>query len=297
MKELPVHTIAFTSLAWLLLVVRTLSADSLESLIAEREAVRLAGGFTFTEGPVTTAEGDVYFNDLPTHRTLKWDYLTGTVEVVRKDTGRANGMRIGLDGRRYVCEVENRRLVAIENGKAPVPMATHYQGKRLNSPNDLWIDPENGIYFTDPRYGTRGKLELDGFHVFYLGAGGHEMIKVCADLVRPNGIIGTNDGKQLYVADEGANTIYRYRIEKPGSLTDKHAFLSLNADGLTLDEKGNLYAASAQVEVYNPLGILLGRIHTDEKPANLTFAGPDKKLLFITAGKSVYGIHMHVSGQ
>lgn len=274
-----------------------LYAESIGLLVDSNAAVKLAGGFLFTEGPASDENGDIFFNDLPSNRTLKWKHSSGEVSVIRENTGRANGMRFGPDGLLYVCEVEHRRLVSTTRGQNPELVASHYKLNQLNSPNDLWIDETGGIYFTDPRYRDYEGLEQDGYHVYYLDKSSGQLSRVCEDLVKPNGIIGNLANQYLYIADEGDDCIYRYSIERPGVIGDKELFADHNADGLTLDEKGNLYVAGKQVEVFSPLGNHIGTISTPEKPANLTFGGADRKLLFITAQTSIYGVQMRVSGQ
>lgn len=176
-------------------------------------------------------------------------------------------------------------------------LADRYLGKRLNSPNDLWLDMEGGIYFTDPRYGNRDGLEQDGEHVYYLKPGGSNPVRVIDDLVRPNGVMGTSDGTRLYVADEGSDQTFVYAINSDGTLSDKRLFASQGSDGMTMDEEGNLYLTKSSVAVYSPQGNQIASIEVPERPANVCFGGEDRKTLFITAQTSLYAVRMRVRGQ
>lgn len=184
---------------------------------------KLAGDFAFTEGPVADAEGNVYFTDIPNNRIHKWS-LDGELSTFRENSGGANGLAFDRDGNLVACEGGNRRLVAISMQGELTVLADKYDNKQLNSPNDLWIDPKGGIYFTDPRYGNRDNMEQDGEYVFYLTPDRKQLIRVIDDLVRPNGVIGTPDGNLLYVADHAADTNYVYTINDDGTLSDRKFF-------------------------------------------------------------------------
>ncbi|GIW82539.1 MAG: gluconolactonase [Gemmatales bacterium] len=285
---------AIVSSAALLAVVAFVQADS---LVADgAKVVKLAGGFKFTEGPACDAKGNVYFTDIPNERIHVWS-VDGKLSTFREKSGRANGLFFDKEGNLIACEGGNRRVTSISpDGKVTVLAAT-YGGKKFNSPNDLWIDPQGGIYFTDPRYGSMDDLELDGFHVYYISPDRKKVTRVIDDLKKPNGIVGTADGKLLYVADPGANATYVYRILGPGKISEKKLFAKTGSDGLTLDEMGNLYVTRRNVLVYNKNGKLIETIETPEAPANVVFGGKDKKTLFITARTSLYAIKMKVRGQ
>ncbi|MGI6417070.1 MAG: SMP-30/gluconolactonase/LRE family protein [Thermoguttaceae bacterium] len=161
----------------------------------------------------------------------------------------------------------------------------------------LWVTPKGGVYFTDPRYGAQDGLEQDGFHVYYLPPDRKQLVRVLNNLVKPNGVVGTADGKLLYVADPGDGKTYVYRIQSDGSLTDRKLAAPVGADGMTLDEKGNLYLARKVVHVFSPGGESLTTIEVPESPSNVCFGGKDRRTLFITARKSLYSIRMSVQGQ
>jgi len=257
---------------------------------------KLAGGFMFTEGPACDAEGNVYFSDIPNERIHKWS-TDGKLTTFRENSGRANGLFFDKQGNLLACEGGARQLTSISpDGKVTV-LADTYQGKKLNSPNDLWIDPKGGVYFSDPRYGRDMEIEQDGFHIYYLPPGEKELVRVIDDLVKPNGVLGTTDGKTLYVADAGDSKTYSYKIQPDGSLSDRKLMAPVGSDGMTLDEKGNLYLTRNVVHVYSPDGELLTQIDIPEAPANACFGAKDRKTLFITARKGLYSLKMNVRGQ
>jgi gluconolactonase len=184
---------------------------------------KLAGDFQFTEGPAADANGDIYFTDIPNNRIHKWA-LDGTLTTFRENSGGANGLYFDKDGNLFICEGGNRRLTSLSSQGELTILADQYGYKKLNSPNDLWLDPKGGIYFTDPRYGNRDNLERDGEHVYYLPQERDTLISVINDMTRPNCLIGTPDGKLLYVADPGENETYKYSINPDGTLSNKELF-------------------------------------------------------------------------
>ncbi|MDZ7373727.1 MAG: SMP-30/gluconolactonase/LRE family protein [candidate division KSB1 bacterium] len=259
------------------------------------QVVQLGTGFRFTEGPASDEQGNVYFSDIPADRIYFWS-LDGTIVLFRRNTGGANGLFLDRAGNLYICEGKNRRVTVLSPDGTLRILAERYQGKRLNSPNDLWVSPNGGVYFTDPRYGPRDDLEQDGEHVYFIPPDRTQVIRVIDDLVRPNGIIGTPDGKILYVADHGGEATYAYDIAEDGSLRNKRLFVRQGSDGMTLDERGNLYLTSGSVTVYAPSGEKLGEILLPEQPTNVTFAGRGGRLLFVTARSSVYAVPTAVRG-
>jgi gluconolactonase len=176
-------------------------------------------------------------------------------------------------------------------------LADRFGGRQFNSPNDLWIDPRGGVYFTDPRYGPQDGLEQDGFHVYYLPPDGKPLVRVVDNLVQPNGVVGTADGQRLYIADHGDSKTYVYRIQSDGRLAGRRQFASLGSDGMTLDERGNLYLTDRAVQVYSPEGEKITSLPIPESPANVCFGGRDRRTLYITARTSLYTLRMNVQGQ
>jgi len=267
-----------------------------QSVVAPGAQVKkLAGGFSFTEGPASDAAGNIFFTDIPNNRIHKWS-LDGKLTIFRKNSGGANGLFFDKIGNMLVCEGGGRRLVSINPQGEVEVLAEKYQGKRFNSLNDLWIDPKGGIYFTDPRYGSRDDMQQGGEHVYYLAPGRKQITRVIDDMVRPNGVIGTPDGKILYVTDHGGGKTFRYTINKDGTLSNKKLFAPEGSDGMTIDNQGNVYLTRGGVTVYNKNGEKVEVIKVPEGPANVCFGGKDKKTLFITARTSLYSVRMRVSG-
>jgi len=281
----------------LLILVLPLAAVAQGSSLVKIDAkpVLLCGGFRFIEGPVNDGKGNIYFGDIPNNTINIWT-TGGDLKTYRDNSGGANGMAFDHDGSLVICEGGRRRVVRDDlHGKVTV-LADSFNGKKLNSPNDLWIDAKGGIYFTDPRYGNTEDLEQDKMAVYYLPKNG-QLERVADDLVKPNGVIGAPDGKTLYIADEGAGKVYAYSILKSGRLSKKRVLIDHEADGLSLDANGNLYLASDNVLVVSPDGKLLEEIHFPEHPTNLCFGGADGKTLFVAARTSLYGLQMTVSGE
>jgi gluconolactonase len=279
------------------------------SLVAPGAKVeKLAGGFKFTEGPAADAQGNIFFTDISNNRIHKWS-LDGTLSTFREDSGGANGLFFDKKGNLLACEGGRRRIVSIDAKGNVTVLADKYDNKQFNSPNDLWLDPQGGVYFTDPYYGPATDLEQKGQYVYYLSPDRKKLIKVIDDLLKPNGIIGTSDGKFLYVTDHGGDKTFIYTINPDGTLSDKKLFAAESSDGMTIDNIGNIYLTSMSsstlshydtgpnpVSVYNSKGEKIETILIPERPANVCFGGPDKQTLFITAQTSLYAVKMRVKG-
>ncbi len=251
---------------------------------------KLADGFRFTEGPAADGEGNIYFTDIPNNRILRWS-PDGQIRTFLENSGGANGLLFDKDGDLIACAGGIGKLVSIDpTGKITI-LADTYEGKPFNSPNDLWIDGKGGIYFTDPRYGHRETLPQDGEHVYYLSPNRKKLIRVIDDLVRPNGLVGTPDGKRLYVGDHGANKTYVYSIRRDGTLTGKTLFAEQGSDGMTLDAAGNLYLTADAVAVYAPSGEKTQTIEIPEMPSNVCF-GKGGRTLYVTARQSLYAVDL-----
>jgi gluconolactonase len=262
---------------------------------------KLAGGFSFTEGPSTDAEGNVFFTDQPNDRIVKWS-VDGTLSDWLKPAGRSNGTKFDAAGNLLTCADEKNELWSISPEKKITVLVKDFQGKLLNGPNDVWIRPDGNLYFTDPLY-KRDYWKRDsakqqpGEYVYFLERKTGHATPVCVDLTQPNGIVGTPDGKTLYVADIGAGKTYVYDIQADGSLTGKKLFCNLGSDGMTRDEEGNVYLTGRGVTVFDKTGKQIEWIEVKEPwTANITFAGKDRKLLFITASTAIYGIKMRTRG-
>lgn len=250
------------------------------------EVMPISGSYQFTEGPIATSDGGVYFSDVNAGRIYKWN-LDGRVNLFVEGLNAPNGLALDNSGNLIVCEGGNRRLISISMQGLVTVVADQYNGIRFNEPNDLWIDPQGGIYFTDPAYNSA--VVQKGEDVYYVTPDRSQVIRVIDNLVKPNGIVGTADGSKLYVADWGAGAIYSYAINPVGTLANSQLFVKSGSDGMTLDQSGNVYLTTANlIKIYDPYGNLVKEIPTIENPTNLELAGKDESTLFITARTAVY---------
>jgi len=288
---LPACTLAFST--------GVLAAES--GIIAPGAEVELlADGFKFTEGPASDAQGNVLFTDQPNDRILRWG-TDGKLSTFLQPCGRSNGLSFDRQGNLWACADEKNELWCIDpSGEVRVVVKEH-QGKFLNGPNDLWIRPDGGLYFTDPfykrPYWNRGPQEQPGECVYYLAPDRQSLLRVADDLVQPNGVIGTPDGKTLYVADIRAKKTYAYEIRPEGTLANKRLFCELGSDGMTIDSEGNVYLTGNGVTVFDPSGKQIEHIAVDAGwTANVSFGGKDRRTLFITASEGLYAIRMRVTG-
>jgi len=276
-------------------------ADSLTVVAPGAVPVRVSDQFKFTEGPAVDKRGNVYFTDQPNDKIYRWA-TDGTLSVFMDKTGRSNGLFFDKKGALLACADEKNELWSIDpKTKKVTVLLTDLDGKKLNGPNDLWVDPKGNIYFTDPlyprEYWNRKTSELDGQKVYFLAKGAKQPVVVADDLQQPNGIVGTPDGRHLFVADIRANKTYKYRLNPDGTLGDKQLFVPQGSDGMTLDAQGNLYLTGRGVTVYDPTGKKLGIIPVPSRwVGNVAFGGKDRRTLFITASESVYTLAMAVKG-
>ena len=260
----------------------------------------ISNQFSFTEGPATDKEGNVYFTDQPNNKI--WEYTTyGKLILFMERTGRSNGTFFDHHGNLITCADRHDQLWSISPNKKVTILVNNFKGKRLNGPNDLWIDPKGGIYFTDPyyqrSYWKRRKPEIKQQRVYYLTPDKKHLFMVASDLVKPNGIIGTPDGKELYIADIGAGKTYIYSIKSNGHLSHKKLFVNMGADGMTIDDQGDIYLCGKGITVFNKNGHKLQHIRVPQKwTANVTFGGKSRHTLFITASTAVYTLKMNVKG-
>jgi gluconolactonase len=284
-----------------LLIAGSYPLGARTSVVAEGARVeKLAGDFKFTEGPAVDAAGNVFFTDQPNDRIMEWS-TGGALSTFMQPSGRANGLYFDSKGNLLACADENNQLWSINPSKKVKVLVKGYQGKLLNGPNDLWVGPDDGIYFTDPLYKrpywNRGPMEQDGQHVYYVSPDHKRLLRVTEDLKQPNGIIGTPDGKTLYIADIGAGKTFSYEIQKDGTLANKRLFCELGSDGMTMDEEGNVYLTGKGVIVFDRTGKEIQHIEVNEPwTANVCFGGKDCRTLFITASTSFYSIRMRVRG-
>ncbi len=267
---------------------------------AGAKPVKLADGFKFTEGPAVDAEGNVYFTDQPNDRIHMWS-TEGKLSTFMEPAGRSNGLCFDAEGNLWACADGENELwkIDVKTKQATVVLDKH-DGKLFNGPNDLWVRPDGGVYFTDPfykrEYWKRGPEEQDKRGVYFLSTKG-KLARVDADFGMPNGIVGTPDGKTLYVADIGKSKTYRYDIGEDGALANRKLFCESGSDGMTLDDAGNVYLTGKGVLIFDKDGKKLGTIAIAEPwTANVCFGGKAMKTLFVTAGKSLYSVEMTTKG-
>jgi len=288
-----------------------------------------ATGFSFTEGPAADRRGNVFFTDQPNDKIYRWDAGTGAVSLWLQGTGRANGMIFDNDGNLIAAADMHGELWKIRPDGSHKVLIDNYQGKLLNGPNDVWIDPDGGIYLTDPIF-PRDYWDADdprrqgwepthseqapqgkGGHVYYLPRGAKKLVRVTSDAMGwesdawPNGVVGTPDGKKLYVNkwyyDNHGGT-WVFDIKRDGTLKNMRKFSDWGGDGMSMDELGNVYISNGEgVLAFDPDGNNILRIPvkygTATGATNNTFAGRDGRILFITGpANSVVAIRMKVKG-
>jgi gluconolactonase len=267
---------------------------------------RVASGFRFTEGPVWIAEEEcLLFSDIPASQILKLK-KDGQVVVFRAPSGNANGLTCDREGRLIVCEQGNRRVTRTERDGSLSVVADRYQGKRLNSPNDLVVKSDGGIYFTDPHYGIEPcQREQPVQGVYFLPPDGSELRLVAGDFEMPNGLAFSPDERTLYIDDSAPERrhVRVFRVEEDGSLSNGRLFHDMNSrkpgdpDGMKVDVCGNIYCAGAGgVWIFSPQGGLLGTIKTPETPSNCAWGDGDLQSLYITARTSVYRVRVNIPG-
>jgi gluconolactonase len=259
----------------------------------------ISNQFSFTEGPATDKEGNVFFTDQPNNKIWKYD-TDGKLSVFLSDSGRSNGMFFDTKGNLVSCADEHNQLWSINPERKVTVLVKDFHGLHFNGPNDVFVTPDGAVYFTDPyyqrSYWTRKAPEIKGQNVYYLKKE-NEAVVVVDDLKKPNGIIGTPDGKYLYVADIEGNKTYKYTIASDGMLRDQKVFTDQGSDGMTIDDQGNIYLTGKGVTVYNNEGKKIEHIDVPaDWTGNITFGGKDRSFLFITASQNIYTLKMKVKG-
>ena len=286
-----------TLIGW---ITRSNAQTIVPSVIAPgAEMKQLVTGLTHLEGPAVDPDGNIYFTQQFAFKIFKWWYAERNVTLFHDDSGGTNGLFVDGNGDIVGCATLLKKLVRYDRDTAKMTdIVATYDGRPFNSTNDLWIDPLGGIYFTDPNY-SRDPLTQDGEHVFYLFPDGERLIRVTRDLKRPNGIIGTGDGRLLYIADELADTTWVYTIQPDARLSDKRLFVPEGDDGRTIDTEGNVYITPHkinEIHVFDPAGNRIDTITVPEQPRNMCFGGSDRQTLFITAQTSLYSVRMRNRG-
>jgi gluconolactonase len=287
------------------LAVAETAAEGPKSLVAPGAKVKkLAGGMKFTEGPVWLPSAKkLVFSDIPNSKLMQWKEGDG-LSLFRKSE-QANGNILDLEGRLITCQHAARNLVRTEKDGSITVLASKFDGKRFNSPNDVAVRSDGTLWFTDPPWGLEGKADIPGHWVFKLDPKTNKIEAVVKDLAMPNGIIFSPDETRIYIADTGGHKkhpdsafhklpagIHCYEVSKDGKLGKKLFVIKQSSDGLKVDVKGNLYTTDGKVVIYDRDGKLLERITVPEGPANLAFGGDDYKTLFITAQTSLYSVRM-----
>jgi gluconolactonase len=277
------------------------STDTTSPVIAPGAKLeKLAGEFKFTEGPTADQDGNVFFTDQPNNRIMKWS-VDGKLSTFMQPAGRANGMFFDAQGNLIACADEQTELWSITPDGKHTVLAREYEGKKLNAPNDVWVRADGSLFFTDPFYKRDwwdyNQPPQGTQQVYFLSADHQTLKRVTTDLLQPNGIIGTPDGKTLFVADIKAGKTYVYDIQSDGALSNKRLRCELGSDGMTLDTAGNLYLTGKGVSVFDPMGKKIEQIDVPENwVANVSFGGQNHQTLFITASTGLYSIQMKHRG-
>lgn len=276
--------------------------------------MKLHSGMLWAEGPVYFPQGDyLLWSDIPNNRILQWAEGFGT-RIFCYQSNNANGNTRDREGRLVTCEHLTRRVTRREHDGSITVLADSYDGKRLNSPNDVVVKSDGSIWFTDPPYGIlsdyegkKAEQEQTGCFVFRLDAASGALEVVAEDFAKPNGLAFSPDESLLYVSDtglshqaDGPRHIRVFDVEAGHKLTKGRVFVEIEkgvSDGFRLDRVGNIWTSTGGgVQCFSAAGELLGEILIDEAVANVTFGGPKNNRLFITASSSLYAIYLAVSG-
>ena len=277
---------------------------------------RIWTGGKWTEGPVYSAAFRcLIWSDIPNDRRLRWDELTGSVADIRSGLGcYTNGSTLDREGRVVACEHGTRSVTRIEHDGSVTILASHFEGKRFNSPNDVVVRSDGSIWFSDPAYGIesdyegfQAEPELDGEHVYRLDPGSGDITQVTADFACPNGLAFSLDEQTLYIADSGGTRyasgehhIRAFSVGEDGTLSGGKVFAECEAgvfDGFRFDTKGRIWTSAKDgVHCYHPDGTLLGKIFIPEEVSNVCFGGPKRNRLFVTASTSVYSVLLPTTG-
>jgi len=308
MDELHLYQFAMIALAGLPLAMATGgAASSAEStwcdIVPEHAKLeKLAGGFRFVEGPVWTPAGRLIFSDIPADTMYEWKG-GDTVEVFRQPSHNANGNTLDRQGRLITCEHGSRKVSRTEKDGTVTVLAERYEGKLLNSPNDVVVHSNGDIYFTDPPYGVTKDQEEIGFNGVYRLKPDGTLTALVKDFIRPNGLAFSPDERRLFVDDTEATHLRVFDVLEDGTLANGRIFAEVKGekpgvpDGLRVDTKGNVYCTgSGGVQVFAPSGTQLGTIEVPEVAANCAWGDADNKTLYITASSSLYRIRLKIVG-
>ncbi|GGL07858.1 gluconolactonase [Streptomyces flaveus] len=271
---------------------------------------RLYDDCRWAEGPLyVPAWRQLIWSDIPNDRLLRWDETTGAVGVFRLPAGNSNGNTLDREGRLITCEQGNRRVTRTEHDGRVTVLASHYEGRRLNSPNDAAVRSDGSIYFSDPDFGIltdyeghRAESEIGACNVYRLDPVTGEVRLVADGFEGPNGVIFSPDERRLYVSDSRAARIHVHEVRDDGTLSPGEVFAEgkdgIHFDNIRFDDEGRLWAAALDdgVHCYDPDGTLIGRLLIPETVSNIAFGGPKNNRMFITATTSLYSLVMSVTG-
>ncbi|MGQ8335041.1 SMP-30/gluconolactonase/LRE family protein [Sunxiuqinia sp. A32] len=300
MKKIKVHYLFSFFLIFVSGTAISQSNSSLKNILKkDAEITMIQTGFSFTEGPAVAPDGRIFFTDQPNDRIYIWNENDEITEF-DVDGERSNGLYFGIDGELISCADYRNKLIKIDMNGTKTVLVDNYKDMHLNGPNDLWQHPNGNIYFTDSYYHRpwwpEGQKQVQDERAVYCYTTDGNLIRVADGYKMPNGIIGSPDGKNLYVADINDGKTWKYNIQADGTLTDKTFFAPEGSDGMTIDKKGNVYLTNNGVSIFDKSGSKVGVIEVPERPANVCFGGKKRNILFITARKSVYKIETKVKG-
>ena len=277
------------------------------AIVGEQPLIEhLVARLGFAEGPVWRGD-HLLFTDIPSSRIVRFEMAEEgpVVTTFRYPTGNANGMTLDAQGRLITCEHTYRRVTRTEHNGDVTPLATRYQGRRLNSPNDVVVKSDGSIYFTDPPYGLMGGRqgkELDFNGVYRIGPDG-DLSLIIRDMEGPNGLAFTPDESRLYVADSRERLINVFDVNADGSVSNGRKFADVQADeegvpdGMKVDIDGNVYSTGpGGLWIFNPAGTLLGRLFTPEVPANCAWGDDDWSGLYLAARTGLYHLRLNAQG-
>jgi gluconolactonase len=276
---------------------------------------KLAEGCRWAEGPAYFPAGRyLVWSDVPNDRMMRYDETSDAISVFRTLSGYSNGNTVDREGRLVTCEHGFRRVTRTEHDGSITVIASHHEGKRFNSPNDVVVKSDGSIWFTDPAYGIdsdyeghKAESEIGGCHVYRVDPHSGDVTRVADDFVRPNGLAFSPDEKRLYVADTGATHVADgprhirvFDVAEDGRLTGAKVFATCTNglfDGFRLDDAGRIWASAGDgVHCHETDGTLIGKILVPEIVANVVFGGVKRNRLYICATTSLYAIMLPVNG-
>lgn len=277
-------------------------STQLSDLVPDQQPRKLAGGFQFTEGPVWRPDGYLLFSDIPANKILKYT-TDGTVETYLTPSQNSNGLTLDRRGQLVACEHTGRRVSRQSSDGQMETVASHWEGKRLNSPNDVIVHSSGRIFFTDPPYGIEPEQAEIGFSGVYCIDTDNSITLLGSDFDGPNGLAFSPDESILYVDDSERRNVRAFDVLEDFSLSNDHVFMDMAVDalgapdGMKVDTEGNLYVTGGGgVWVITPDGTHPGTVPFPEQPANLAFGGDDYKTLFATAETGLYSVQINVTG-